>query len=62
MYDGSSPNGRNQSAKAREVILTLTRFWGVEEEKFGTMDTGGFNGQISTNLYERIQTASGKII
>ncbi len=45
-----------------ERLMTLTRFWGVGEEKFGTMDTGGFNGQVSTNLYERIQTTSGKII
>jgi hypothetical protein len=42
--------------------LTLTRFWGVEEEKYGKLNRGGFNGQISTNLYERIQTTSGKYI
>ena len=44
------------------IILTLTRFWGVGEEKFGTMDTGGFNGQISTKLYKRIQAASCGVI
>ena len=44
------------------MCMTLTRFWGVGEEKFGTMDTGGFNGQISTKLYKRIQAASCGVI
>ena len=34
--------------------LTLTRFWGVEEEKYGTLNRGGFNGQITTNVHQRI--------
>ena len=38
--------------------LTLTRFWGVGEEKLGTIESGGFDEQISTNLHKRIQAAS----
>jgi len=38
--------------------VTLTRFWGVGEEKFDTIESGGFDGQISTNLHKRIQAAS----
>jgi hypothetical protein len=39
---------------------TLTRFWGVEEEKYGKLSRGGFNGQITTNVYQRIQAGSSK--
>jgi hypothetical protein len=42
--------------------MTLTRFWGVEEEKYGKLIRGGFNGQISTKLYKRIQATSSKTI
>jgi transposase-like protein len=40
--------------------MTLTHFWGVGEEKFDTMNTGGFNGQISTDLYKGIQAAKSQ--
>jgi hypothetical protein len=43
-----------------QELVTLTRFWGVEEEKYGKLSRGGFNGQITTNVYQRIQAGSSK--
>ncbi len=42
--------------------LTLTRFWRVGEEKFGTLESGGFDEQISTNLHQGIQAASRSVV
>ena len=42
----------------QQLDVTLTRFWRVGEEKFDTIDTGGFYEQISTDLYKRIQATS----
>ena len=42
--------------------LTLTRFWRVGEEKFETIETGGFYEQISPDLYKRIQATSSSTI
>jgi hypothetical protein len=44
------------------VDVTLTRFWRVGEEKFDTIETGGFYEQISTDLYKRIQATSSSLI
>jgi hypothetical protein len=40
----------------------LHRFWGIGKEKFGRMIPGGFYGQISTDLYKRIQAASSSTL
>ena len=45
-----------------DLIMTMARFWGVEEEKDALLNRGGRNGQISTNVYQRIQAASSKFI
>jgi hypothetical protein len=42
--------------------LTLARFWGVEEEKDAILIRGGRHGQNATNVYQRIQAASSKVI
>jgi DNA-binding transcriptional MerR regulator len=48
-------SGNIRNLREALSILTLTRFWGVGEEKSGIVDPGGFHGQNTTNLYERIQ-------
>jgi hypothetical protein len=41
-------------------FVTLARFWGVGEEKFATIRSGGFDEQNATDLCKRIQAGSSK--
>jgi hypothetical protein len=66
MRDGGKeafpPSRRLRTPEPLTLILTLTRFWGVGEEKFDTIETGGFYEQISTDLHKRIQATSSSTI
>ena len=38
--------------------VEFPRIWRVGEEKSGILSSGGFDGQISTDLHQGIQAAS----
>ena len=54
----NSESSEETPAPLRWEDLEFPRFWRVEEEKCGKLSTGGFYGQISTDLHKRIQATS----
>src|SRR5437879_7608755 len=44
-----------QEAARSGCRVTLTRFWGVGEEKYATIQEGGFDEQTAADLHQRIQ-------